>query len=409
MNLKDKILLKIHLFLNEKYSNLFFDLLKNINLILKEEEKNNRKKIFNNILSEKEKKNIYSCFHKILKSMNQKEVFLNYTFSHLEFSYLKNKAKLYYKKLYLLSIDVKKKTDLLIDYYIKLCKIEIKKFNKVQIKIDEPVIKKAINKLFSVRNRNKVLEKKVKNEKKILKKNIEEEEDFGLKIESNNNDKNKIINLFIGKFNLKKFLEKKQIIKLKKEGFVNAFIFKDTVPETIDNNNSKILKFVSPTKKIKKINIISPIKSYLIHKNSQNKNIQNKELNIKKNKNNSIINNDDSENEYNTRLLIKKKLNHKKSNSNLNYNKKFSLDNLSQLSITKKLPSRSKNLSHTSMFFSKTKNTKNSFCDTKNGDKNLPRITSSNIPINKTRNTSFYFHKRNFSTINFLSKNDLYY
>ena len=52
MNLKDKILLKIHLFLNEKYSNLFFDLLKNINLILKEEEKNNRKKIFNNILSD---------------------------------------------------------------------------------------------------------------------------------------------------------------------------------------------------------------------------------------------------------------------------------------------------------------------------------------------------------------------
>ena len=114
MNLKDKILLKIHLFLNEKYSNLFFDLLKNINLILKEEEKNNRKKIFNNILSEKEKKNIYSCFHKILKSMIQKERFLNYNFSHLEFSYLKNKAKLYYKKLNLLSIEIKKKRDLLI-------------------------------------------------------------------------------------------------------------------------------------------------------------------------------------------------------------------------------------------------------------------------------------------------------
>ena len=43
--------------------------------------------------------------------------------------------------------------------------------------------------------------KKVKNEKKILKKNIEEEEDFGFKIESNNNDKNKIINLFFLIFN----------------------------------------------------------------------------------------------------------------------------------------------------------------------------------------------------------------
>ncbi len=194
MNLKDKILLKIHLFLKMKYSNLFFDLLRNINLIIKEDEKHKKKKIFKNILSEKEKKNIYSCFHKILKSMIQKEKFLNYTFSHLEFSYLKNKAKIYFKKLHLLSIEVKKKTDIIIEYYIKLCKIEIKKINQEQIKIVEPIIEKSINKnIFSVRNRGLVLEKKVKFEKKIIKKKIEDEEDFGFEIENNNNDKNKII------------------------------------------------------------------------------------------------------------------------------------------------------------------------------------------------------------------------
>ncbi len=410
MNLKDKILLKIHLFLKVKYSNLFFDLLRNINLIIKEDEKHKKKKIFNNIfLLEKEKKNIYSCFHKILKSMIQKERFLNYNFSHLEFSYLKNKAKLYYKKLNLLSIEIKKKSDLLIEYYIKLCRMEIKKLYKEQIKIVEPVIKNTLNKkIFSLRNRGLGLEKNGKFKKKIVNKKIEEEEDFGLEIENNNNEKNKIINLFIGTFNLKKFLEKKQIIKLKKEGFVNAFIFKDTVPETNDNNNSKVLKFISPKKKLKKIHIISPIKSYLENKNCQTKNIENKELNIKKN--NSIINNDDSENEHNSKLLIKKKLNHKKSKSNFSYNnKKTSLDNISQLSINKKYQKRNKNLSQTSFFVSKTKNTKNSFYDSKNGEKTLPRITSSKIPINKTRNTSSHFYQKNFSTINFLSKNDLYY
>ena len=341
--------------------------------------------------------------------MIQKEKFLNYTFSHLEFSYLKNKAKIYFKKLHLLSIEVKKKTDIIIEYYIKLCKIEIKKINQEQIKIVEPIIEKSINKnIFSVRNRGLVLEKKVKFEKKIIKKKIEDEEDFGFEIENNNNDKNKIINLFIGKFNLKKFLEKKQIIKLKKEGFVNAFIFKDTVTETNDNNNSKILKFISPNKKLKKIKNIFPIKSYLEHKNCQNKNIENKEPNIKKKK--SIINNDDSENKYNTKILIQKKLKYKKSNSNLSYHKKkISLDNLSQLSINKNFNKRNKNLSQTSFFFSKTKNTKNSLNDYKNEDKNLPKIISSIIPINKTRNNSYHFHKRNFSTINFFSKNDLYY
>ena len=46
MNLKERILLKLHLFLNLKYANSFFDILRDINDIIIEDEKEKKEKIF---------------------------------------------------------------------------------------------------------------------------------------------------------------------------------------------------------------------------------------------------------------------------------------------------------------------------------------------------------------------------
>ena len=118
------------------------------------------------------------------------------------------------------------------------------------------------------------------------------------------------------------------------------------------------------------------------------------------------MNSDDSDNDLNQKLLIEKKLN------NLTDNKrKFNSDyNLSSFINDKKydLITRNKKiifLSHTSFFHSKIKNKKkNSFFNfkTESSKKNFPYINSSKDIIKKN-------NLRSLSTVNFLSKNDLYY
>ena len=154
MNLKERILLKLHLFLNLKYANSFFDILRDINDIIIEDEKEKKEKIFGSgSLKEKKSKNIFFCFNEILKLMKEKKIYKNYSFTKLEFLYLKNKAKLYYRKLNLIGIEVKKRTEYLIEYYIKLCKIELKKISQDKIK-EEPK-KRTNKKVFStIRKRN---------------------------------------------------------------------------------------------------------------------------------------------------------------------------------------------------------------------------------------------------------------
>ena len=401
MNLKERILLKLHLFLNLKYANSFFDILRDINDIIIEDEKEKKEKIFGSgSLKEKKSKNIFFCFNEILKLMKEKKIYKNYSFTKLEFLYLKNKAKLYYKKLNLIGIEVKKRTEYLIEYYIKLCKIELKKNS--QDKINEEPKKRTNKKLFSTirkRNLDFHLEKKITIENKKNNNNDELEEENNLEVEDNKN----IINLFIGKLDIKKFIQRKQIIKLKKGGFINAFIFKDS--ENYENHNNKILKFISPKKKTNKRKIISPVKNYLQQKNYSSKNILEKKRN-NKNKINNNLNSDDSDNDLNQKLLIEKKLN------NLTDNKrKFNSDyNLSSFINDKKydLITRNKKkifLSQTSFIHSKIKNKKkNSFFNfkTESSKKNLPYINSSKDIIKKN-------NLRSLSTVNFLSKNDLYY
>ena len=84
MTLKEKILQKLKLFLNLKYTNIFFDILRNITKKSKKKGKNKKEKMYNKYFKEREINDIFFCFHKILKAMNQKEIYKSYYYYNLE-------------------------------------------------------------------------------------------------------------------------------------------------------------------------------------------------------------------------------------------------------------------------------------------------------------------------------------
>ena len=389
MNLKQRILLRLRLFLNLKYTNVFFDLLRNIKEILIEENKEIKEKIFKfNI--EKENKNKFFYYQKILKTMHQIKTYKNYTFSLLEYLYLKNKAKLYYNKLNLIGKEVKKKTDFLIDYYIKLCKLELK-----EIKLDKKIKvipKKTINK-FSFKSKifgfhidkkeNKEDEKKEFDEE-------EEEEEVNIEVEEERTD---MINLYIGKFDLKKILQKTQTLKIKKGEFVNAFIFKDS--ELKSENNNKVVKFISPKKKLNK-NVISPVKLYIEEKNNYIKNYISQKKNNKEKKlqiNLNTINFDDSDNE---KMLLEKKL--------IVNNKRY--DTMTSHLLTFSPKNHKRNYLSQNIILN-SKITNNDYLYTIDSSKrNLFLLNSLTNKKLRKRNINYSLTP---NTYNYLSKKDLYY
>ena len=136
MNISENIFNKIPLFLKEKYSNIFFDYLRNIKQIFIEDKKKNKISFFDLLESKSgniSKNKIYKYYSEIEKGLKKVEKYNNINYSHLELCYLKNKAKLYYRKLKLISIDLNKKIEFCIEYYIKLCKLKVKLLNKTQI------------------------------------------------------------------------------------------------------------------------------------------------------------------------------------------------------------------------------------------------------------------------------------
>ena len=72
------------------------------------------------------KNKIYKYFNEIEKGINKEEKYNNKIYSHLELAYLKKKAKLYHRKLKLIAVELKKKTESCIEYYIRLCKLKVK-------------------------------------------------------------------------------------------------------------------------------------------------------------------------------------------------------------------------------------------------------------------------------------------
>ena len=388
MNLKQRILLRLRLFLNLKYTNVFFDLLRNIKQILIEENKEIKDQIFK-FNFENENKNNFFYYQKILKTMLQIKTYKNYTFSLLEYLYLKNKAKLYYNKLNLIGKEVKKKTDFLIDYYIKLCKLELK-----EIKLDKKIKvipKKTMNKLsFKSKIFGFHIDKKEKKEKENNEFDDEEdEEEVNIEVEEERTD---VINLYIGKFDLKKILQKTQTLKIKKGEFVNAFIFKDS--ELKSQNNGKVVKFISPHRKLNQ-NVISPVKLYIEEKNNYIKNYYAQKQKNKEKKLHTSLNTfnlDESENE---KILIEKKL--------LAKNKRYNSLNNQLLTFSPK--NHKRNYLSQNLLISNTTN--NEYLNTIESSKRnfLLRNPFAYKKLRKRKINS----SLSPNTINYLSKNDLYY
>ena len=388
MNLKQRILLRLRLFLNLKYTNVFFDLLRNIKQILIEENKEIKDQIFK-FNFENENKNNFFYYQKILKTMLQIKTYKNYTFSLLEYLYLKNKAKLYYNKLNLIGKEVKKKTDFLIDYYIKLCKIELKEIK--QVKRKKLIPKKTMNKLsFKSKIFGFHIDKKEKKEKENNEFDDEEdEEEVNIEVEEERTD---VINLYIGKFDLKKILQKTQTLKIKKGEFVNAFIFKDS--ELKSQNNGKVVKFISPHRKLNQ-NVISPVKLYIDEKNNYIKNYYAQKHKNKEKKLHTSLNTfnlDESENE---KILIEKKL--------LAKNKRYNSLNNQLLTFSPKNHKRN----YLSQNLLNSNTTNNEYLNTIESSKRnfLLRNPFAYKKLRKRKINS----SLSPNTINYLSKNDLYY
>ena len=255
MKLKKLFTDRIPLFLNEKYCDILFDYLRDIKRIMVQDEEKNKKSLFET--NEKEYKKItknwiYKCFRQIVIAIFQKEKYFRTTYSHLELAYLKFKAKFIHRKINLLAIELRKRTDLCVEYYIKICKHEFYRMNK-----REPNLLK--HKSIRMERRKSInsavfhLEKINRNDKK----EINNDSDFKFEEEEENK---KIINLFIGKFDINKILKNQQTIELKKGGFVNAFIIKN-IKDTENEYENNVIHFKTPLKN-KFHNIISPVKLY---------------------------------------------------------------------------------------------------------------------------------------------------
>ena len=399
MNVSEIFLKKIPLFLNEKYSDIFFDYLRNMKQILIENEKKNKISLFDILDSKSQKitKNkIYKYFNEIEKGINKEEKYNNKIYSHLELAYLKNKAKLYHRKLQLIAVELKKKTESCIEYYIRLCKLKIKQSyksqsldlnnNKIIIESKKKVLdKKKITSHLS----NKIL---IKHEKKEKDKEKEKESDEELKFDEDI-DKNKIINLFIGKFDINKFLKNQQKIELKKGGFVNAFIFKN-IKQDDNSENNNIIHFHTPIKQ-KSHNKIFPIKKF--NENSKNKKHNRNFITLE-----SKLSNEESNGELNTKNLLEKKL--KKSSilnkKNVNYN---------FLMLNNKFSNRRDkiNFSSNSTFTYRNKVLSCDFQST-NTTSRLLKLKSTNSKNINITNPTFTKYNNNIN-LDFLSRKDLYY
>ena len=386
MKLKKLFTERIPLFLNEKYCDILFDYLRDIKRIMVQDEEKNKKSLFET--NEKEYKKItknwiYKCFRQIGMAIFQKEKYFGATYSHLELAYLKFKAKFIHRKINLLAIELRKRTDLCVEYYIKICKHEFYRMNK-----REPNLLK--HKSIRMERRKSInsavfhLEKINRNDKK----EINNDSDFKFEEEEENK---KIINLFIGKFDINKILKNQQTIELKKGGFVNAFIIKN-IKDTENEYENNVIHFKTPLKN-KFHNIISPVKLY-------RENSEKKKFNIKT----SATSKFEESDVINPKILISNKLKKKKLILQKNTNYTLSFTN-NKLNFHKRNNTYLTLNCNTTSTQNKTKNTLLNEFKTIQSTKRLPNINFNKI---KTDSNSNSINKNN-SILHFLSRKDLYY
>ncbi len=262
-------------------------------------------------------------------------------------------------------------------------KEEEKKENDNQINLgDNPKEEKVEKEEEDNEKENKEDEKKEFDEE-------EEEEEVNIEVEEERTD---MINLYIGKFDLKKILQKTQTLKIKKGEFVNAFIFKDS--ELKSQNNGKVVKFISPHRKLNQ-NVISPVKLYIEEKNNYIKNYYAQKQKNKEKKLHTSLNTfnlDESENE---KILIEKKL--------LAKNKRYNSLNNQLLTFSPKNHKRN----YLSQNLLNSNTTNNEYLNTIESSKRnfLLRNPFAYKKLRKRKINS----SLSPNTINYLSKNDLYY
>ena len=409
MKIKNFILKNVPLFTNKKYYNLFYDILYNFDEINKIDIKEKNIKNKNLIFDEKnytndDNYNINSTtkkfWEKLFNSINNIQNFKGKNYKELEICYIKKLAKIYYYKLLELSHQKESKKNLqyIISIYLELCKSKIK-YNEYHKK----------NKRFSSFkfDKNSIL--------------FHDDDDIP--------DKKKIVNLFIGKFDVNKFLDKEQIIEFKKGEFVNAFIFTNKKPSNLRVwSNSPGTREISIYHKHKKIankketpapEIYGEKNYRRIHRFNSTKfidNINNKLL-FQKKYNNKIINN------------FNKSKNNQNENEDINIiykdDNKKTIDSYTNRNLLKKSLFLKENAKNLKLNFDKNDNKsdskKSGFYSSRN---------KTNFSLGKTQTTNFNFQsnfyfpelklinknkfqkkiKFNKSKIKYyLSKNDMYY
>ena len=423
MKIKDIILKKAKLYTNEKYFILFSELLENVpNLIL--EKSKEKKLIFDkNIYNKDDLSNIKDNkllikiktdkYWNLIKKNFFSNIFYNKRYySQMEFNYISFLAKTTYSKLITISLENNEIIERIIEIYIKMCKKEMKKKLLIQ--------QRKLQRLLEIENEKKGIKRK----KTFFKKQVEEEESD----EDELNSKKKVVNLFIGRFDVEKFFNKEQVIEFKQGSFVNAFIFKDksntenkietkhnnreiTVYKNKKNNNNNNKKNVlsSPNlnENIKNANnthrfgslsyINANHKPFMLL--NKTKKINNKKLNISIKEENSLENT--KEEKFDKKKLI---FNTQSNSSNKHSNnQKNNLDkNLFLKTLIRNNKNSNKLLSKETL---KTYNTINTMSITKRmeTDYYLPNIFDNDfkLSLNKKMNKN--------KILNFLKKKDFYY
>ena len=191
-------------------------------------------------------------------------------------------------------------------------------------------------------------------------------------------------------------MHKETKIQLEKEGFVNAFIFKN-IHDQDNSENNKLFQFQTPSKK-KYSNIISVVKSY-------------RENSLKK-KHLYMTSVSKITNEESTENLIPKNLIKKKQKKRLiltkinNYNNNSIINNSNTL-FKNRIKLNKKKTTDFNLSDSDSKTYKKilSYDYKTSKIQNLPKIDFSSLRINHSN----LKNKNHLKTFNFLSRKDLYY
>jgi len=142
MKVKQLILIRIPLFIKLNYFEIFKDLIINYKKNKISNEINNKTFLFDSKNFEPKKKTSkfssnYAWF-KILKNLKIKKNYNEFILNNMQFKYLTFLAKYFHQKIVTIAYQTNKKIDYIADYYIRLCENEIKrKYYNINEVIDD--------------------------------------------------------------------------------------------------------------------------------------------------------------------------------------------------------------------------------------------------------------------------------